>query len=179
MLSVEAVKSTDAGLYHVEVSDVLGRHIGNMSLVVAVDLGCTASDACCEFPGVAAADGDTDGCPDAWENDGVCDRALCTHGDVHDCEGTAPSQPTDLCTNYAAFAAHLGAINSECCDQAEEDCSTGMPMICNRGCAGVLIPTIAACSGFLGSPDAGKSGVGVLAQLNAAAQRCSESGGGH
>ena len=174
VLSVAAVKPSDAGLYEVEVSDVLGRHVGNMRLSVAVDLGCAASDNCCELPsGIEDADGNHDGCPDVWEDDGVCDRALCG-GDALDCDAEE-SQTFDPCTDYAAFATRLSAINNECCDEVEEVCSGGVPMVCNTGCASVLLPAIAACLGFLDSPDAGESGAAVLAQLNTAAKSCSGS----
>ena len=37
------------------------------------------------------------------------------------------------------------AVNSECCDESTEDCSSGQPASCNTGCANVLIPYYDDC----------------------------------
>ena len=188
-LTVSALKPSDAGLYEAEVSTVQGGHIGSMSVQVYVSTStaCTSSSSspssssdasCCQlvsFPNLP--DGDGDGCPDEWRGDGECDRALCPHGDAQDCDGGVRSSP--LCTDYVEFAVQLDAITSECCDQKEEDCSSGLPAICNTDCAAVLLPAIEACTDFLSSslPEAvGIGGANVLTQLNNAAQMCH---GGH
>lgn len=36
-------------------------------------------------------------------------------------------------------------VNSECCDEASEDCSSGEPATCNAGCASVLVPFFEDC----------------------------------
>ena len=113
-----------------------------------------------------------------WEGDGVCDRALCPHGDAQDCDSGLSSP---LCTDYVEFAVQLDAITSECCDQIEEDCSSGLPSTCNVGCAAVLLPAVTACTGFLSGISAEAIGIGgtnVLVQLNKTAQKC-DTGGGH
>ena len=46
----------------------------------------------------------------------------------------------------AEFQAVLDPINTECCDEPTEDCSSGYPATCNEGCAAVLLlPVQAAC----------------------------------
>ena len=42
------------------------------------------------------------------------------------------------------------AVNTECCDEADEDCSTGRPSTCNIGCADELIPFFHDCDMSLG-----------------------------
>jgi endo-1,4-beta-xylanase len=42
-------------------------------------------------------------------------------------------------------------VNAECCDEATEDCSGGLPHSCNCGCAGVLLPFWLDCEGALGA----------------------------
>ena len=49
----------------------------------------------------------------------------------------------------AEFQAVLDPINTECCDEPTEDCSSGYPATCNAGCAAVLLPVQAACADFL------------------------------
>eukprot|EP01047_Picozoa_sp_COSAG01_P038489 COSAG01_NODE_3126_length_6545_cov_7.559572_3_plen_160_part_00 len=31
-------------------------------------------------------------------------------------------------------------LNAECCNEASEDCSTGVPSTCNAGCAAIMVP---------------------------------------
>ena len=47
------------------------------------------------------------------------------------------------------FQAMLKPINTECCDEPSEDCSSGYPASCNAGCAAILLPMQAACADFL------------------------------
>ena len=49
----------------------------------------------------------------------------------------------------AEFQAVLDPINTECCDEPTEDCSSGYPATCNADCAAVLLPVQAACADFL------------------------------
>lgn len=42
------------------------------------------------------------------------------------------------------------AVNSECCDEPTEDCSSGQPVACNVGCAAVVLPFFRDCSNILG-----------------------------
>merc|ERR1711865_1119545 len=118
-------------------------------------------------------DSDGDGCPDTWEGDGVCDQALCPTGDAEDCFDSVSGI---LCTDYVGFAKQLDAITLKCCDQEEDDCSTGLPSICNAGCASVLLPAVTACAGFLSGSTAdaaGINGASVLGELKKAAKKCS------
>eukprot|EP01043_Picozoa_sp_COSAG02_P053912 COSAG02_NODE_6024_length_3868_cov_2.355001_2_plen_1105_part_00 len=46
--------------------------------------------------------------------------------------------------------ARSNALNDECCDEPAEDCSTGVPTICNIGCAMVVLPFFEDCSEALG-----------------------------
>ena len=92
---------------------------------------------------------------------------------------TSRPKPAAPCTDYVEFAQHLDAITSECCDQISEDCSSGLPAVCNVGCAGVLLPAIAACTSFLGEHSSeadGIDGASVLAQLIQAGHLCGISG---
>jgi hypothetical protein len=59
------------------------------------------------------------------------------------------------CDNLIDFTACSTFINSVCCDEANEDCSSGMPTTCNDDCASVLVPAAAACSTFLSGANAG------------------------
>jgi hypothetical protein len=172
-LVVPAAKPADAGLYEVEINDVLGNLVGSMSVDVHVSL----KEACESMGDNVPGDSDGDGCPDTWEGDGVCDQALCPTGDAEDCFDSVSGI---LCTDYVGFAKQLDAITFECCDQEEEDCSTGLPSICDASCASVLLPAVTACAGFLSGSTtdaAGINGASVLGELNKAAKKCS--GGGH
>ena len=66
---------------------------------------------------------------------------LCTGG------ARAPPPP-DMCGDLTSRAA---VMNRECCDEPWEDCSSGLPAVCNAGCASVLLPFFADCSGSLGA----------------------------
>ena len=46
--------------------------------------------------------------------------------------------------------ARTQAVNVECCDEPEEDCSSGRPTTCNIGCARVLLPFFDECGEALG-----------------------------
>eukprot|EP01052_Picozoa_sp_SAG31_P019825 SAG31_NODE_1463_length_8238_cov_3.389851_6_plen_113_part_00 len=46
------------------------------------------------------------------------------------------------------------AVNAECCDEATEDCSTGIPQSCNAGCARILLPFSLDCTRELGEEGA-------------------------
>ena len=37
------------------------------------------------------------------------------------------------------------AVNAECCDTPQEDCSSGHPTVCDSGCAAVLLPFVREC----------------------------------
>ena len=92
--------------------------------------------------------------------------------------GSANAAGVGACTSYVEFAGVLDAVREACCDQADDDCSTGFPMVCDAGCSAVLLPATSACTTFLthSTPEvAGIDGADVLAQLNKAGQRC---GGG-
>ena len=45
--------------------------------------------------------------------------------------GYACSQRGETCTD---FDERTRAVNSECCDEPMEDCSSGRPSVCNVGC---------------------------------------------
>ena len=59
------------------------------------------------------------------------------------CNGGGPT-PTAArrCDDLTSCAA---AMNQECCDEPDEDCSSGLPTVCNADCASVLLS-------FLGAP---------------------------
>jgi hypothetical protein len=65
------------------------------------------------------------------------------------CTGSGPSPPAaGRCGDLTSRAA---VMNQECCDEAYEDCSSGVPAVCNADCASVLLPFFADCSGNLGA----------------------------
>lgn len=51
----------------------------------------------------------------------------------------------------ATLDARTRAVNAECCDEPEEDCSSGRPATCNVGCARVLVPFFDDCNNVLGT----------------------------
>jgi hypothetical protein len=53
-------------------------------------------------------------------------------------------------TGSCDLQARTEAVNSECCDEPTEDCSSGIPATCNVGCAVVVLPFFADCSNTLG-----------------------------
>eukprot|EP01045_Picozoa_sp_COSAG04_P034530 COSAG04_NODE_7601_length_1099_cov_1.453546_2_plen_179_part_00 len=57
--------------------------------------------------------------------------------------GPAPKPPAPIqsCSSMAEFQAVLDPINTECCDEPTEDCSSGYPATCNQGCARVPSPS--------------------------------------
>ena len=51
----------------------------------------------------------------------------------------------------ADFDERTATLNDVCCDEADEDCSSGQPATCNVGCAHVLLPYFDDCAGALGN----------------------------
>ena len=62
------------------------------------------------------------------------------------CTGTGIA--IDRCGDLTSRAA---LMNRECCDEPWEDCSSGLPAVCNAACASVLLPFFADCAGDLGA----------------------------
>eukprot|EP01046_Picozoa_sp_COSAG06_P118471 COSAG06_NODE_65643_length_256_cov_0.980892_1_plen_75_part_01 len=57
-----------------------------------------------------------------------------------------------LCTSTCGdLTSRAAAMNRECCDEPWEDCSSGLPAVCNAGCASVLLPFFADCTPDLGA----------------------------
>jgi hypothetical protein len=167
VLLISAVKPGDAGDYTVEVWDVLGNSIGSTTVTMHVnfDKACVSDTAPCQVGG---------GCPASWQGDGECDRSLCPHGDLHDCDLSSTGDG-EGCSSYLEFSHTLNAISEACCDHGNDDCSTGFPIVCDARCAIVLKPAISACTTFLSgsTPEVvGINGADVLIQLQKAAERC-------
>ena len=57
--------------------------------------------------------------------------------------GKQPERAGDTCGDLAS---RVDSLNGECCDEANEDCSSGQPATCNAGCAAVLLPFFTDCS---------------------------------
>jgi hypothetical protein len=57
----------------------------------------------------------------------------------------------DISCDKDSVQQHLSQINSECCDEASEDCSGGAIHVCNAGCAALIQPIWAACKDALGA----------------------------
>ena len=73
------------------------------------------------------------------------------------------------CTSYTEFQNYVDAVNPACCNQASQDCSSGLPSTCNMECSDILVPMSISCSSFLTSNGMGDT----LSQINSAAATCS------
>jgi hypothetical protein len=93
----------------------------------------------------------------------------------HSNTGTGGDDPI-VCTDYNDLNTLLTPVNSECCDEPSEDCSSGYPATCNAGCAALLLPLQAACAGFLATSPVLAP---VKAAIDAVAATCPSSGSGH
>eukprot|EP01050_Picozoa_sp_SAG11_P004928 SAG11_NODE_328_length_10690_cov_25.464357_5_plen_536_part_00 len=54
------------------------------------------------------------------------------------------------CSN-AEISRQISAINVECCDEPDEDCSNGKVHTCNAGCGALIMPLWTSCRAQLGS----------------------------
>ena len=63
----------------------------------------------------------------------------------------------------------MDAIDIECCDEPDEDCSGGRVQSCNAGCGAMIMPLWAACQPELG---------GAAKVLRDAVALCPPTGGG-
>ena len=59
----------------------------------------------------------------------------------------AGTTPPNACSD---FKARTTAVNTECCNDKTEDCSSGRPTSCDAACARVLLPYFADCQSSLG-----------------------------
>eukprot|EP01047_Picozoa_sp_COSAG01_P037609 COSAG01_NODE_3000_length_6737_cov_23.402079_1_plen_350_part_00 len=80
------------------------------------------------------------------------------------------------CSSFLQFSLCSDFINSVCCDEPNEDCSTGIPTTCNDDCASVLVPARSSCSTFLHGPHAGWAQV-FGPMMDTAASLCQLGGG--
>ena len=60
---------------------------------------------------------------------------------------TPANASTSPCSD---FKARTTAVNTECCNDKTEDCSSGRPTSCDAACARVLLPYFADCQSSLG-----------------------------
>jgi hypothetical protein len=91
--------------------------------------------------------------------------------------GNAAETCARSCTSFEEFQRNAAAINAECCDEPDEDCSGGLPSMCNAGCAAVLLPVYQACDAWLGTTTSLSA---PYHALQAAASLCRvDAGGGH
>ncbi len=67
-------------------------------------------------------------------------------------DGATPPEPPGTPPGSACgdLSGRTTAVNSECCDEPSEDCSSGRPATCNPGCAHVLLPFFEDCADALG-----------------------------
>ena len=70
-----------------------------------------------------------------------------------------------LCT-ARTFWSRSEAVSAECCNEAQEDCISGYPVVCNSDCAAILLPFVSECK-FLFTGD-------TRAAFKAASQTCAE-----
>ena len=74
------------------------------------------------------------------------------------------------CSTLAELGAAFDPVNRECCDEPDEDCTSGLPATCNAGCAAVLLPAQAACEGFLSA--GGLAMMGTKSLIDSVASLC-------
>ena len=63
-----------------------------------------------------------------------------------------------------SLAGRTSEVNGECCDEPEEDCSSGRPASCNVGCARMLLPFFSDCGSLLGKAAGNYQDVVALCQ---------------
>eukprot|EP01046_Picozoa_sp_COSAG06_P029885 COSAG06_NODE_2806_length_6257_cov_1.915557_1_plen_105_part_10 len=61
--------------------------------------------------------------------------------------GAASMTTANACSD---FKARTTAVNTQCCNDKTEDCSSGRPTTCDAACARVLLPYFADCQSSLG-----------------------------
>jgi hypothetical protein len=93
----------------------------------------------------------------------VCASSPCLNG------GTCTQGRDSATCKTSDLADRADAVARECCDEPQEDCSSGEPASCNPGCAAVLVPYYLDCREALrAEPGAGD----VLAAVQRAVQQC-------
>ena len=72
------------------------------------------------------------------------------------------------CENMAELILHTEALNNACCEEAGDDCTSGVPQACDLECAAELLPFRNACKEVL------QSSLGIVLRplINEAAARC-------
>ena len=66
---------------------------------------------------------------------------------------------------FPNLAGRTSEMNNECCDEPEEDCSSGRPATCNAGCARLLLPFFSDCGSLLGAASSDYQDVVALCQI--------------
>jgi hypothetical protein len=87
-----------------------------------------------------------------------------------------PATGLPTCSTSAELTALSDQVTTVCC---AEQCTGGLPTVCDAGCSAVLLPFRAACTaGYLSSMPMGSV---IVSQINQAAALCTASGnsGGH
>jgi hypothetical protein len=67
-------------------------------------------------------------------------------------------------TTACVLSSRTEAVNDECCDEPDEDCSSGLPTSCNLGCAAVVLPFFDDCADALGAQASSFDDVLVLCE---------------
>lgn len=91
------------------------------------------------------------------------------------CEAICGPDRALPCDTAADFELISTSVTAECCDEATESCSAGLPATCNAGCSAVLLPANAACTAqgdYLSEP----ANSGLKTVFEQAVARCT---GGH
>ena len=65
---------------------------------------------------------------------------------------TSVAEEVGPCNDAKDLQALLDPVNERCCDEPEDDCSSGVPSTCDADCGAVLLPFRAACADFLKIP---------------------------
>ena len=129
----------------------------------------------CGGPGGTTADGIFDYSQCADHAFAQCHLEACNgHGGGHRRAQSGICSPSDITSRSTE-------IQSRCCDEPDEDCTSGYPHTCNAGCAAVFLPFWLDCRSALGKDSrqfeptvalceaaapAGDSGTSLAEQLN-------------
>ena len=76
-------------------------------------------------------------------------------------QGAAEHCPVSPCL-AADLPDRVSLVSAECCDEPDEDCSSGQPASCNAGCAAVLVPYFLDCRAVLEQSPGGEDTVKAI-----------------
>lgn len=84
-------------------------------------------------------------------------------------QGAAERCPVSPCL-MSDLDDRVALVHAECCDEPDEDCSSGQPATCNAGCAAVLVPYFHDCRSTLALMS--DDGEQTVKRIKTAVDRC-------